>query len=275
MREATILRQFFQDQLGDGYSVGAFRNALPDYAPTKEIMRVVQSTEQIIEKMLADKTIRAVLRTSQSDYIGLSVADGASFTWSLEFSAPVDSNVDSDIERIREAFTEKVIPVVWNEKNYELLLTFNMSAAFASNTINGTNYMQVVWGGRATIVENSVLANGYAFYINGSKIPGVLSLSNGFTPQGENYLTERASYQRTAVQTFTNAVGLSIHATKNDPLIQRMMTAAVVGDLNGFSFEMKQNGNAVFKWDVALFNQVGYTGSLGSFVLLDVQILRS
>lgn len=277
MKEADILKQFFQDQLGDGYSVGAFRNAVPDYAPSKEVLRVIQATDEIIAKMIADKTVRGVLRTSQSDYIGLSDVFGASFSWSLELAAPIDKNVDDDLERIRQNFTEKIIPIAYKSEtpNYELLLTFAMPAKFASATINGTEYIQVVWGGRATLVQNSVLANGYSFYIDGARIPGVLSLSNGYTPQGENYTTERAFHQRTALQTFTNAVGLSIHATKNNAIIQRMVAAAAVGDINGFRFAIKQNGETVADWSEALFNQVGVAGSLGSYVLLDVQILRS
>lgn len=275
MKEADILKQFFQDQLGDGYSVGAFRNAVPDYAPSKEVLRVIQATDEIIAKMIADKTVRGVLRTSQSDYIGLSDVFGASFSWSLELAAPIDKNVDDDIERIRAAFTEKTVPVEYKSERYELLLTFAMPAKFASATINGTEYIQVVWGGRATLVQNSVLANGFAFYIDGVYIPGVLSLSNGYTSQGENYTTERAFHQRTALQTFTNAVGLSIHATKNNAIIQRMVAAAAVGDINGFRFAIKQNGETVADWSEALFNQVGVAGSLGSYVLLDVQILRS
>lgn len=275
MRESDVLKQFFQDQLGSTYNVGAFRNAVQEYAPTNEIMRVVQSTDEIIAKMIADKTTRAVLRTSQSEYIGLSVADGASFTWSLEFAAPVDSSIDDDIEKIRVAFTDKIIPVEYKNKNYELLLVFAMTAKFAANTINGTNYQQVVWGGRATLVENSVLANGYAFYIDGTRVPGVLSLSNGFTSLGENYSTERSTHQRTALQTFTNAVGLSIHATKNDPIIQRIIDASTVGSVNGFAFEIRQYGSVTARWEVAVFNQVNIEASLGSFVLIDVQILRS
>lgn len=275
MKEAKILTKFFQDQLGDGYRVGAFRNAVPDYAPSTEVLRILQSTDAIIEKMIADKTIRAVLRTSQSDYIGLDGLDGASFTWSLELAVPVDYDVDADLERIRAAFTEKTIPVVYNEQDYQMLLTFAMPAKFASATINGTVYQQVVWGGRATIVQNSVLANGYTFYLAGAEINGVLSFSNGFTPIGENYTTEHAGHQRTAVQTFTNAVGLSIHASSNDTTIQRIMQAAAGGDVDGFVFEVKQNDVTVTKWDVAIFNQVNVTGSLGSYVLIDAQILRS
>lgn len=277
MRESDILKQFFQDHLGDGYNVDAFRNAVPDYAPTKEVLRVIQSTDAIVAKMIADKTVRAVLRTSQSEYIGLRVVEGASFTWSLELAAPIDANVDEDLERIRQKYTEKITPIAYKSEtpNYELLLTFSMPAKFAAATINGTDYMQFVWGGRATLVQNSVLANRFAFYIDGVRIPGVLSLSNGYTPQGENYTTERAFHQRTALQTFTNAVGLSIHATKNNAIIQRMVAAAAVGDINGFRFAIKQNGETVADWSEALFNQVGVAGSLGSYVLLDVQILRS
>ena len=44
MKEATILRQFFRDQFGSGYDVQAFRNAVKEYAPSEEIMRIVQST---------------------------------------------------------------------------------------------------------------------------------------------------------------------------------------------------------------------------------------
>lgn len=275
MKEVNILKQFFQDQLGMGYDVEAFRNAVHSNAPSTEVMRVIQSTEAIINKMLASKVIRAVIRTSQSDYIGLSVADGSSFTWSLEFSAPVDSHVDEDLERIRLAFTEKIIPVVYNGKNYEMLIAFTLPAKFAVATINGINYQQVVWGGRATIVQNSVLANGYSFYLDGDKIPGVLSISNGFTAIGENYTTERTEHQRTGVQTFTNAVGLSVHATKNNAVIQRIINASLLGDTNGFTFEIKQNNVSVAKWTVAVFNQINVSASLGSYVLIDVQILRS
>lgn len=275
MREADILKRFFQDQLGAEYNVEAFRNAVVDNAPSTEVMRVIKSTDEIIAETIANKTIRAVLRTSQSDYIGLEVADGSSFTWSLEFAAPVESNVDADIEKIRLAFTEKIIPVEYKEQNYELLFAFAMPAKFASTTINGTNYQQVVWGGRATITQNSVLANGYSFYIDGERVPGVLSLSNGFTSIGENYNTERAQHQRTALQTFTNAVGLSIHATKNNPIIARIINASLKGVTDGFIFEVKQNNISVVQWDVAIFNQVSVTASLGSYVLIDAQILRS
>lgn len=275
MTEADILKQFFQDQLGNGYRVDAFRNAVSSNAPSTEVMRIVKSTDEIIAEMIADKTIRAVIRTSQGEYIGLANAYGASFTWSLELSVPVDYNVDDDLIRIRDTFTEKIIPVEHGTDRYEMLLTFRMPAKFAATTINGTEYQQVVWGGSATIVQNSVVANGYAFYIGDAKIPGVLSLSSGFTPQGENYTTERAIHQCTAVQTFTNAVGLSIHATKNDPIIQKMIAAATLGTVNGFSFTIKQNDTTVAAWDVAVFNQVGVSGSLGSYVLIDVQILRS
>lgn len=274
---AKILAQFFQDQLGTGYNVGAFRNAVQPNAPSTEVMRVIKSTDEIITEMLQSNTIRAVLRTSQSDYIGLIDADGASFTWSLEFAAPVDSNIDADMERIRETFTEKVIPVAYNSEteNYELLLTFTLPAKFTATTINGINYQQVVWGGRGTVTENSVVANGYSFYLGGERIPGVLSLSNGYTPQGENYVTERRTHQRTALQTFTNAVGLSIHATKDNPIITRMINASMLGDTAGFTFEIQRNGVAVATWETAVFNQVNTQGSLGSFVLIDAQILRS
>ncbi|MCI8459439.1 MAG: hypothetical protein HFE46_07230 [Clostridia bacterium] len=275
MNIAAIMVQFFQDQLGAQYRVDAFRNAVQDYAPASEIMRVVQSTDEIIAKMIADKTTRAVLRTSQSDYIGLKIADGASFTWSLEFAAPVNNTIDTDMEKIRVAFTEKIIPVRYKDKDYELLLVFAMPAKFAANTINGTNYMQVVWGGRATLVVNSVLANGYSFYIDGARIPGVLSLSGGFTAIGENYGTERSTHQRTALQTFTNAVGLSVHATKNDPIIQSMIAASTVGSLVGFAFEIRQYGVSIAQWEVAVYNQVNTAASLGSYVLIDAQILRS
>lgn len=279
MREADILKRFFQDQLGAEYNVEAFRNAVVDNAPSTEVMRVIKSTDEIIAETIANKTIRAVLRTSQSDYIGLEVADGSSFTWSLEFAAPVESNVDADIEKIRLAFTENIIPVEYpveyKEQNYELLFAFAMPAKFASTTINGTNYQQVVWGGRATITQNSVLANGYSFYIDGERVPGVLSLSDGFTSIGENYNTERAQHQRTALQTFTNAVGLSIHATKNNPIIARIINASLKGVTDGFIFEVKQNNISVVQWDVAIFNQVSVTASLGSYVLIDAQILRS
>lgn len=275
MNIASIMVQFFQDQLGAEYRVDAFRNAVSDHAPGNEIMRVVQSTDEIIAKMIEDKTTRAVLRTSQSDYIGLEIADGASFTWSLEFAAPLNSNIDDDIERIRITFTKEIIPVRYKDKDYELLLVFAMPAKFAANTINGTNYQQVVWGGRATLVENSVLANGYEFYIDGARIPGVLSLSGGFTAIGENYSTERSMHQRTALQTFTNAVGLSIHASKNNQIIQSMLTASTGGTVNGFTFEVKQYGVTIAAWEVAVYNQVNTAASLGSYVLIDAQILRS
>lgn len=275
MNEANILKQFFQDQLGEGYDVQAFRNAVHPNAPSSEVLRVIQTTEEIVNKMLASKVVRAVLRTSQSDYIGLSIADGSSFIWSLELSAPVDGNVDDDLERIRLAFTEKIIPVQYNGNNYEMLIAFTLPAKFTVATINGKNYQQVVWGGRSTIVKNSVLANGYSFYLDGAKIPGVLSLSNGFTAIGENYTTERTEHQRTGVQTFTNAVGLSIHATKNNEVIQRIINASMLGDTNGFKFEIRQNNTSVALWKVTVFNQVNVSASLGSYVLIDVQILRS
>ena len=273
---AKTLAQFFQDQLGDGYVVTEFRNALPDNAPSTEVMRVIKSTDEIIAELLQNKLIRAGLRTSQSDYIGLQDADGASFTWSLEFAAPTDYDIDADIEKIRTAFTDQTIPVVYNNaENYDLLLTFTMPAKFTTTTINGVDYQQVVWGGRGTLIQNSVVANGYAFYLGGERIPGVLSLSNGYTPQGENYTTERRMHQRTALQTFTNAVGLSIHATKNNAVIARMLNASMLGDTDGFTFEIQQNGVTVAQWEAALFNQVNAAGSLGSFVLIEVQILRS
>lgn len=275
MKEATILRQFFQDQFGSGYDVQAFRNAVKDYAPPAEIMRIVQSTEDIIEKMIYDNVIRAVLRTSQSDYIGLSDVDGASFTWSLEFAAPTDSDVAADIERIRKEFTEKIIPVSCYDENYDMLLVFTMPAQFAAQTINGVNYIQTVWGGRGTIAQKSVFANEFSFYIDGQSVPGVLSLSDGFTSIGENYTTERASHQRTALQTFTNAVGLSVHASKDHPVIERMIAAAQSGTMDGFVFEIKHNGETAASWEVALFNQVNVVASLGSYVMIDVQILRS
>lgn len=270
-----ILKRFFQDQFGSDYNVDAFRNAVQTNAPSREVMRAIKSTDEIIVDMLKNKKIRAVLRTSQSDYIGLSEADGASFTWSLEFAAPIDNGVDDDLERIRKTFTEKIIRVEYKAQNYEMLLTFTMPAKFATATVNGTNYQQVVWGGRGTVVVNSVLANGYSFYIDGARVSGVLSFSDGFTSIGENYDTERATHQRTAQQTFTNAVGLSIHATKNDPVIQRIISAAMLGTKDGFSFEIRQNDTSVAVWDVAIFNQVNVTASLGSFVLIDAQILRS
>lgn len=274
---AQILTRFFQDQLGVAYSVGAFRNAVQTNAPSTEVMRVLQSTDEIITKMLAQKKIRAILRTSQSDYIGLIDADGASFTWTLEFAAPIGSSVDDDIERIRNTFTEKVIPVQYQSETdiYELLLTFTIPAKFAAVTINGTDYQQVVWGGRGTIVKNSVVANGYSFSIDGVRIPGVLSLNNGFTAIGESFNTERSAQQRTALQTFTNAVGLSIHATKNNAIISRMIHASVMGDTNGFEFEIKQNDVSVATWETAVFNQVSVSASIGSYVLINAQVLRS
>lgn len=275
MREATILKQFFQDQLGSGYDVQAFRNAVKDYAPSVEIMRIVQSTDEIIEKMLSDNVIRAVLRTSQSDYIGLSGVDGASFTWSLEFAAPTDSGVFSDIERIRKQFTEKIIPVELNDGAAEMLLAFTMPAQFATQTINGINYVQIVWGGKCTIAQKSLLANEFSFYIDGAPIPGVLSLSDGYTSIGESYTTERSYHQRTALQTYTNAVGLSIHASTNNPVIARIISAAQSGETDGFEFEIRQGDNTAASWEVAIFNQVNVVASLGSYVMIDVQILRS
>lgn len=272
---ADILKQFFQDRLGEQYNVCAFRNAVQTNAPSKEVMRVIKSTDDIIVETLKNKKIRAVLRTSQSDYIGLTEADGASFTWSLEFAAPTDSGIDEDLERIRKDFTEKIIPVVYKEQNYEMLLAFTMPAKFAMQTINGTNYQQVVWGGRGTVVVNSVLANGYSFYLDGARMPGVLSFSDGFTAIGDNYDTERAAHQLTALQTYTNAVGLSIHATKNNPIIQRMIAASALGSVDGFSFEIRQNEKTVAMWEVAIFNQVNVAASLGSYVLIDAQMLRS
>lgn len=272
---ASIMKQFFQDQLGAGYLVESFRNAVQSNAPSTEVMRVVKSVDEIITKMLADNIIRAVLRTSQSDYIGLADADGASFTWSLELAAPVNSDVDADFERIRKTFTEKIILVEYGTLNYELLITFTLPAKFAVATINGVNYQQVVWGGRATVVQNSVVANGYGFYIDGVRIPGVLSLSDGFTSIGENYNTERSVHQRSALQTFTNAAGLSIHATKNNPVIERIINASILGDIDGFGFEIRQHDEAIATWNVAVFNQVSVSASLGSYVLIDAQILRS
>ncbi len=274
MNVANIMKQFFRDRLGDAYRVEAYRNAVKDYAPPSEIMRVIKSTDDIIQEMIEDKTIRAVVRTSQSDYIGLTGIDGTSFTWSLEFAAPIDFDVESDIERIRKEFTEKIIPVTYNG-NYEMLLAFTVPAQFAAQTINGVNYRQLVWGGRGTVTENSILANGFSFYIDGERIPGVVSFSNGFTPQGENYTTERSTHQRTALQTFTNAVGLSIHASVNNDVVRRIISSAASGDMDGFAFEVKQGDESVTQWDVAVFNQTGVAASLGSYVMIDVQILRS
>lgn len=273
---AKILTQFFRDQLGPRYDVGEFRNAVQPNAPSTEVLRIIKSTDDIIAEMLKNNRIRAVLRTSQSDYIGLIDADGASFTWSLEFAAPTNNDLDALLENIRKKFTEEIIPVVYNDSElYEMLLTFTMPVKFATSTISGVDYQQVVWGGRGTIVQNSVLTNGYSFFIDNTRIPGVLSLSNGYTPQGENYTTERRIYQRTALQTFTNAVGLSIHATKNNPVIARIINAAMLGDTQGFAFEIKQNDVTVAAWESALFNEVSVTGSIGSFVLINAQILRS
>lgn len=279
MIPSNILTQFFSDQFGADYNVEAFRSAVRTAAPPSEVMRVIQNTDEVIEKTIAEKKVRAIVRTSQSDYIGLTVADGASFTWSLEFAAPVEKNVTDEIERVRKRWTEIIIPVDYVEngelKHYEMLLTFTMPAEFTSATINGTVYEQVGWGGRGAIVENSVIANGYSFYVNNERISGVIKLSMGFTPQGENYITERTKHTRTAVQTFTNAVGLSIHATKNDPIVKNIIDASMLGSVNGFSFEIKQYDVTVSKWDVALYNQINVSASLGSYVLIDAQILRS
>ena len=276
MRESDILVQFFKDNLGEKYDVSAFRNAITENPPAKEVLRVIQSTEEIIAKSLTSDKTRAVLRTSQSDYVGINGITAASFTWSLEFAAKTDdSQIDDDMDEIRKNFTEKIIPVIYKDENYELLLTFTIPAKFAATLINGVKYQQVVWGGRATITDNSVLSNGYTFYIDGEKIPGVISVSNGYTSQGESFNSERVEYQQTAIQSFTNAVGLSVHASKNNAVVAKMLAASMQGDAEGFAFTVRQNGEIISEWDYAVFNQVGSTGSLGSYMLLDVQILRS
>lgn len=275
MRESDILKQFFQDQLGDGYNVGAFRNAVADYAPSTEVMRVIRKTDDIIAEMIADKTIRAVLRTSQSDYIGLRNTDGASFTWSLEFAAPVDSDVDGDVERIRQNFTEKIIPVEYKSKNYELLLTFAMPAKFAAVTINGTNYLQLVWGGRATITENSVLANQFEFLLDNKKINGIISFSFGNVGQGENYTTWRGEVQKTALQTCVNSISFTVHALKTDPFYIRLRNAAVNGDFGYWSLQVKDSGTVVAFWPDAKLDTVEISGSIGSYAIINTRFLRS
>lgn len=276
MREADIIVQFFRDNLGDKYDISAFRNAVADHAPATETMRVVQSTEESILRAIESNKTRGIVRTSQSDYIGLAVADGSSFTWSLELSGDVNNaDIDDDIERVRLAFTEKVIPVDYKGEAYSLVLTFTVPAKFTTATISGTTYQQVVWGGRATLTDNSLLANGFTFYLDGELVPGVISTSNGYTPQGENYLTERTENQQTAIQTFTGAVSLTIHASRNNEVIRRIINAAMNGDTDGFRFSVRENGAIVSDWETAVFNQVGSTGSIGSFVLLNAQILRS
>lgn len=276
MREADVIVQFFRDNLGDKYDISAFRNAVADHAPATETMRVVQSTEESILRAIESNKTRGIVRTSQSDYIGLAVADGSSFTWSLELSGDVNNaDIDDDIERVRRAFTEKVIPVDYKGEAYSLVLTFTVPAKFTMATISGTTYQQVVWGGRATLTDNSLLANGFTFYLDGEQVPGVISMSNGYTPQGENYLTERTENQQTAIQTFTGAVSLTIHASKNNEVIRRIINAAMNGDTDGFRFSVRENGATVSDWETAVFNQVGSTGSIGSFVLLNAQILRS
>ncbi len=275
MNVANIMKRFFQDQFGSGYRVEAYRNAVKDNSPPSEIMRVIRKTDEIIQEMIKDKTIRAVVRTSQSDYIGLAGIDGTSFTWSLEIASPVGSDVDADIERIRLAFTDKIIPVEYPDDNYEMLLAFTIPAKFAMQTINGIDYEQVVWGGRATLTENSVLANGFSFYLDGKRIPGVLSMSMGYTPQGENFTSERVFYQQTALQTYTNAIGLSIHASKDNDVIRQLIAAGTQGDTNDFTFEIRQRGESVAVWNDAVLNQSSVNASLGSYVMIDVQILRS
>ena len=276
MREADVIVQFFRDNLGDKYDISAFRNAVADHAPAMETMRVVQSTEESILRAIESNKTRGIVRTSQSDYIGLAVADGSSFTWSLELSGDVNNaDIDDDIERVRLAFTEKVIPVDYKGEAYSLVLTFTVPAKFTTDTISGTTYQQVVWGGRATLTDNSLLANGFTFYLDGELVPGVISMSNGYTPQGENYLTERTENQQTAIQTFTGAASLTIHASRNNEVIRRIINAAMNGDTDGFRFSVRENGAIVSDWETAVFNQVGSTGSIGSFVLLNAQILRS
>lgn len=276
MREADVIVQFFRDNLGDKYDISAFRNAVPDKSPAAETMRVVQATEESILRAIACGKTRGIVRTSQSDYIGLSDTDGASFTWTLELAGNVnDADIDDDIERVRLAFTEKVIPVEYKGEAYSLVLTFTVPAKFTTDTISGTTYQQVVWGGRATLTDNSLLANGFTFYLDGEQIPGVISVSNGYTPQGENYLTERTENQQTAIQTFTSAASLTVHASKENAVIRRMLNAAMNGDTDGFRFVVHVNGATVADWETAVFNQVGSTGSIGSFMLLNVQILRS
>lgn len=276
MRESDILVQFFSDRLGELYDVQAFRNAIQENVPSTEIERIVRSTEDLILSSMKNNKKRAVLRTSQSEYVGLAGASSTSFTWSLEISAPVDDvSVDEDLQRIVSDFTEKIIPVEYKGEKLKLALSFYMPSKFITSTINGTTYIQVVFGGSATLTDVSYLANEFVFKINGERITGLVSFSGAYNPKGETYSDSfDGMAEATSVQTFNNALSMQLHAISGDGLTERLISASLVGDPVPYDIEIVRGDNVLAHYPSAKLEQCILQGSMGSYIVLDVRFLK-
>jgi hypothetical protein len=269
-------------EFGEDFDITLY-TALP--ADTvSEYQRYLNTTEELIVSSMNNNKVRGLLRTAQSEYVALAGINTITTTWSIEFADDTDNPKAMDkITEVVQALTEQVLVVETESGDYNIGLTFNAPAGYTVQVINGTKYLQIVFSGRATVTDCSALANETAIYINGDRVNGLVSFSNGMTATGENYNAagSKSALQSTTVQSLNTALSIDIHTIKGDPVATKLTRAMIdpesAIDENGAveSYSISFNvGNIEVNYPTAKLSDVQCAGSIGSYIVLSVRFMR-
>lgn len=276
MTPTQIIQAILQSRFSDTYEFGSAYMQHDD-SHVADIQRMLHTTQDLITRSLYRDKIRAMVRTSQSDYVAVSGVDTITVTWSVEFAAPVgDMRIGTDIDRVRRELTGTLAQVVDADgRSFRAGLTFVSSVDMtAAQTINGVSYTQVIWGGRAIISDKSAIADDIAVEIDGYPVIGLLSVAGSYTPEMQAFHAAGSALIGQSVPGYSNGFSIQIHSVVGDPVADKLLAIA---------FNSAQAVNAAVKiryrdgayaWDFATVSAAQVSASLGSYVVLDAQIMR-
>lgn len=276
MKETDIITQILREYLPQSFEIGSGYMQY-DSTHVAETDRLMHDTQDLIVQSISQKRTRGLVSTSQSEYVNIKGVNTVTISWKVDFATDVKQNIADDIQKMIGELTEKTIAVNYGGKTYSVGMTFFTPVAFSSiQTINGVDYQQIVWGGRALITEKSQLAMDYELYLNGMRVNGLLSFSSAFNASGENYTDfSKGSLNNSAITNYNNAMSVQVHVIESDPVAELLTETAVVSDDIVYArLSLKKHGKEYLNISSVQVSTVQITASLGSFVVLDVQMIR-
>lgn len=276
MKETDIITQILREYLPQSFEIGSGYMQY-DGTHVAETDRLMHDTQDLIVQSISHKRTRGLVSTSQSEYVNIKGVDTVTISWKVDFATDVKQNIADDIQKMIGELTEKTIAVNYGGKTYSVGMTFFTPVAFSSiQTINGIDYQQVVWGGRALITEKSQLAMDYDIYLGGMRVNGLLAFSSAYNATGDNFTNfGNGALNNTAITNYNNAMSIQVHVIDSDPIAQLLMETAVIAEgVKYLRLSVKKSGKDYLNIPSVQVSTAQITASLGSFIVLDAQLLR-